>query len=135
MTDETCEDTMQIAVCGAHMRGLPLNAQLTDRGAAFIRDARTAAEYRLFLLDRPAPARPGLLRGANGRSISLEIWKMPLAEVGGFLQAIPAPLGLGKIALADGSTVAGFLCEAYATKEAPDITLFAGWRQFLERSI
>ena len=32
------------------------------------------------------------------------------------------------ITLADGRSVQGFLCEAYATRGAEDITAFGGWR-------
>lgn len=134
MANRNTEDTLQIAVCGAHMRGLPLNGQLTGRRATFVRDAETAAAYRLFLLDRPAPPRPGLLRSDDGGSIALEIWNLPLSEVGGFLQGIPAPLGLGSILLSDGGTVTGFLCEAYATHAAVDITRYGGWRRYLEQT-
>lgn len=134
VTGQDDHSTLRIGVCGAHMRGLPLNAQLTERRATFVGEERTAPEYRMFLLDHPAPPRPGLVRTDDGARIALEIWNMPLAEVGGFLRDIPAPLSLGTIALSDGGTVTGFLCEAYATKEARDITRYGGWRRFLEDS-
>ena len=43
---------------------------------------------------------------------------------------IPAPLGIGKVTLADGSAVSGFLCEQHALEVAEDITAYGGWRAF-----
>jgi len=34
--------------------------------------------------------------------------------------------------LADGSSVQGFLCEGYATRDAKDITAFGGWRAYMK---
>jgi allophanate hydrolase len=55
-----------LAVCGAHMTGLPLNHQLRDRGGYLLRTARTAPRYRLFALPGGPPHRPGLTRVATG---------------------------------------------------------------------
>jgi allophanate hydrolase len=68
---------------------------------------------------------------ANGAAIAVEVWDLPLAEVGSFLALIPAPLGLGSVTLADGRSVHGFVCEAHALAGARDITAFGGWRAFL----
>jgi len=78
---------------------------------------------------------PGLQRlaeGEAGAAIAVEVWDLPLAEVGSFLALIPPPLGLGSVALADGRNVHGFVCEAQALAGARDITAFGGWRAFLE---
>lgn len=125
--------TLTLAVCGAHMEGLPLHHQLTDRGASFARTARTNDAYRLFALAGGPPARPGLVRGApgSGAPIAVELWDLPLHQIGGFLAGIPAPLCLGSIDLEDGTRVQGFLCEAAATASAKDITHLGGWRSFL----
>ena len=122
---------MLIAVNGAHMRDLPLNHQLTDLGATFVREDRTADVYRLYALSGLSPLRPGLVRADGGASVSLEIWSLPTEAVGRFLAQIPPPLGLGRIELAGGDTVVGFLCEQAATESADDITGFGGWRDFL----
>ena len=50
---------------------------------------------------------------------------------GRFVANIPAPLGVGKITLDDGTAVSGFLCEAHAVAGAEEITRFGGWRAFL----
>ena len=114
------------------MRGGPLNGQLADRGARFVRSVRTAPIYRLFaLLDREPPV-PGLLRVADaGGAIAGEIWELAPAGFGDLVEAIPAPLGIGKVVLAGGEEVSGFLVEACATEGARDITHFGGWRAFL----
>ena len=44
---------------------------------------------------------------------------------------VPAPLGFGRLELAGGGTVHGFLCEAYAVAGAEDITAHGGWRRYV----
>ena len=116
----------------AHLSGLPLNGQLTERGATLREATRTAPRYRLFALPGTTPPKPGLLRSAEGgASIAAEVWDLPQAAVGSFLALIPPPLGLGSIELADGRWVHGFLCEAHAVEGAREVTSFGGWRQAL----
>ena len=124
---------IQVAVCGAHMSGLPLNKGLTERGGRLVRACRTASNYRLFALPGGPPDRPGLIRAEVGAAIEVEVWEMPLAVFGGFVAGIPAPLGIGTIELEDGMRVKGFLCDSHATKGARDITEFGGWRKYLAR--
>ncbi len=123
---------IEIAVCGAHMEGLALNSQLTDRGATLAHSGRTAPDYKFFALPGDIP-RPGLVRTVpgTGAEIALEVWRMPIENFGSFMQLIPAPLGIGSVQLAEGTTVKGFICEAAATDGATDITEIADWRQFL----
>ncbi len=125
--------TLPLAVVGAHLSGLPLNGQLRERGALLREATTTAPDYRLYALPGTTPPKPGLQRvAAGGAAIVVEVWEMPLAEVGGFLALIPPPLGLGSVQLADGRHVHGFLCEAHALAGAQDITAFGGWRAFLQ---
>jgi len=130
---KTDGDLIQVVVCGAHMSGLPLNKELTDRGGRLVRACRTAAGYRLFALPGGPPERPGLLRGETGAAIEVEVWEIPVVSFGSFVGGIPAPLAIGSVELEDGRRVKGFLCEAHATKGARDITEFGGWRKFLAR--
>ncbi len=124
------EGTIDIAVCGAHMSGLPLNSQLTSLGANFVKATSTAPVYRMFALDEK---RPGLVRVAGGgAALELEIWRLPETAVGSLLSGIPSPLGLGRVHLDDGSQVCGFLCEPVAAAEKPDITAHGGWRGWLQ---
>jgi len=127
------DNFVRVAVCGAHMSGLPLNNQLTERRGRLVRCCRTAAQYRLFALLGGPPRRPGLLRAEIGRSIEVEVWELPVAAFGSFVVGIPAPLSIGSIALEDGEQVKGFLCEAHAVAGASDITEFGGWRYYLAR--
>ncbi|GFE63894.1 allophanate hydrolase [Litoreibacter roseus] len=126
-------DTIEIAVCGAHMSGLPLNSQLTNLGARFVRKAQTTAEYKFYALAGGPPARPGLIKSndADAGTIALEIWSMPKTEFGAFMAGVPAPLGIGTIDVSDGSTVKGFLCEPAGLAGARDITELGDWRSYL----
>jgi allophanate hydrolase len=125
---------VRVAVCGAHLSGLPLNGQLTQRGASLVRAARSAPIYKFYALPGGPPWRPGMVRvGANvgGGSIDMEVWELPASEFGSFVAGIPAPLGIGTVVLDDGSTVQGFVCEAIAAEGARDITALGSWRAFV----
>lgn len=126
---------VRVAVVGAHLRGEPLNGQLTQRGARFVAATTTAAAYRLYALSDAASgggvAKPGLVRVPDGGApIAVEIWEMPVAAYGSFVAGIAAPLGIGTLTLADGARVQGFLCESAALDDATDITRFGGWRAY-----
>ena len=126
------QPTLPLAVVGAHLSGLPLNGQLQERGAVLREATATAPQYRLYALPGTIPPKPGLLRVAEGGcSLTVEVWDMPLDQLGSFLALIPPPLGLGTLELIDGSTVHGFLCESVAVQGARDISSFGGWRPFL----
>ena len=121
-----------IAVVGAHMSGLPLNGELTERGGRFLTVGRTAAGYRLYRLTGRPPLRPGLVRDGGDAAIELEVWGMPASRLGDFLMRVPQPLTIGTVSLADGSQVKGFLCEPAGLDGAEDITCHGGWRRYLE---
>jgi allophanate hydrolase len=124
--------SLPLAVVGAHLSGMPLNSQLTERGARLIRSTRTIDRYRLYALPGTTPPKPGLKRVASqGAAIAVEVWDMPLRQLGSFLALIPPPLGLGKLELADGTWVTGFICEAYALDDALDVTPHGGWRAYI----
>jgi allophanate hydrolase len=125
-------DCILVAVCGAHMNGLPLNHQLTSRDAVLVSRTRTAPRYRFFALPGGPPHRPGLVKVAEGgAAIEVEVWSVPAERFGSFVAGIPAPLGIGRVELENGAQVSGFVCEAYATVGAADITAFGGWRSYL----
>ena len=95
---------VDVMVCGAHMSGLPLNPQLLERGASCIATTRTAPIYRFYALPGGPPFRPGLVQVREGGvAIDVEVWRMPLEHFGSFVAGIPAPLGIGKVRLEDGS--------------------------------
>ncbi len=123
---------LRVAVVGAHLSGMPLNHQLTSRGAHLVCTARTAPAYRLYALPGTNPPKPGLMRVAHdGAAIAVEVWDMPAARFGAFVDEIPAPLGIGTLELDDGRLVNGFICEACAIDGAADITAFGGWRAYI----
>ncbi len=127
------ETYTHIVVCGAHMQGLPLNHQLTERSAALVEQCQSAAHYKLVALPGGPPKRPGMLRVSNGGSaIDVEVWRIPIDQLGSFLQGIPQPLGLGKVELYDGRWEIGFICEGAAEQGAQDISHLGGWRAYLE---
>lgn len=122
-------DHTLVAVCGLHMRGLALEKQMLQYDAKFLREDKTAAKYSMYKLPT-VPPKPGLVKQTEGgASIDLEIWELPLKSFGAFAASIPAPLGMGKVELQDGTEVPGFVCEAYITVTSEDVTSFRGWRK------
>ncbi|MCL2893646.1 allophanate hydrolase [Brenneria tiliae] len=126
------DDRTRLVVCGAHLAGQPLNGQLLRRGGRLLQATQSAPHYRLYALAGGSPLRPGMVRvDDGGGAIEVEVWELPSAELGSFLTGIPAPLGLGKVQLSDGSWETGFICEQYGLKDAEDITHLKGWRAYL----
>ena len=124
--------TIELAVCGAHMSGLPLNHQLTSRGARLLQAVQSAPEYRLYALAGGPVQRPGMVRvSEGGAAIAMEVWEIAAKDFGSFVQGIPAPLGIGKVKLADGRGVSGFGCEAVGIEGGKDITESGSWRAWL----
>jgi allophanate hydrolase len=126
-------DRLSIAVVGAHLSGMPLNGELLVLGGRLERAAQTTPDYRLCVIPGAVPPKPGLLHvpGAGGAGIVLEIWSLPPEGFGRFVAAIPSPLGIGRVRLADGGEVSAFLCEAWALEGAQDITALGGWRAYV----
>jgi allophanate hydrolase len=122
---------IDLFVAGAHLSGQPLNKELVQAGGTLVRQARTAAVYRLRAL-ATTPPKPGLVRvREGGASIEGEIWRLPAAGFGTFVAAVPAPMVIGTVELPGGGTVPGFLAEPWALEGADDITSFRGWRGYL----
>lgn len=124
-------DMIRVAVVGAHLRGMPLNHELTSRDAQFVLSTTSADNYHLYALANTTPPKPGLVRSDSGAAIKLELWDVPATAFGSFVAGVPAPLGIGTVTLADGSTVKGFICEPSGLAGARDITEFGGWAAYL----
>jgi allophanate hydrolase len=127
---------LRIVAVGAHMSGLALNWQFQQRGARLVTRTHTAPCYRLYSLSGSTPTRPGLVHvgPAEGRAIEVEVWEMDSRHVGSFLALVGAPLAIGSVELADGSSERGFVCEPRGVADgtpALDITQHGGWRGFL----
>lgn len=124
--------TIDVLVCGAHLSGLPLNHQLTERGGVLIEATTTSPHYRMYALAGGPPYRPGMIRDtAEGQALPVEIWRVPADRFGSFVAGIPAPLGIGKVEVADGRWVCGFICEPCGLEGAEEITQLGGWRAFM----
>ncbi|WP_216848541.1 MULTISPECIES: hypothetical protein [unclassified Rathayibacter] len=123
--------TVLLAVAGAHLRDQPLHHQLADRGAEFVAATTTSADYRLFALST-VPPKPGVVRVAEGgAALEVEVYRLTEAAFGSFVAALPQPMAIGSVTLADGSPVSGFLVEPIALAGAADITAHGGWRAYL----
>lgn len=117
----------ELAVFGAHLRGQPLEHQLTGRGARWAGPITTAPHYRLYALDT-VPPKPGLTRVEDGGAAIIgERWLLSPAALGEFLAELPAPMLLGKVELDDGRWITGFGCDHIAPAQGRDITEYRGW--------
>ncbi len=127
-----------VVVCGAHLEGLPLHWQLSQRGARLRRRGQTAPVYRMFVIPGGygLPPRPALIHDESaGAAIDVEVWELPPRDFGEFVAAIPAPLGIGKVRLDDGSECPGFIAEPRAvTSDSLEITALGGWKAWLATS-
>ena len=127
------QHSVQLAVVGAHLTGMPLNFQLTTRGGTLRKKTLSAAHYQLFALKNTHPPKPALQYiQQDGQKIELEVWDIPLATFGEIVAEVPAPLGIGNVLLQDGTWVKGFICENYALTEAINISHFGGWRAYIQ---
>lgn len=134
LPDHVPSGQVRVVVCGAHMEGLPLNHQLTSRGARLVARTRTAPVYRFYALAGGSPLRPALVRVPTvegGSAIDVEVWELPASRFGSFVAAIPPPLGIGKTLLADGRELPGFICEPAGLEGATEISAFGSWRAYL----
>ena len=125
-------DEIAIAVVGAHLSGMALNGELQALNGRLLEATATAPDYKLYALDT-TPPKPGMLRidPGKGTAIKLELWALSAAAFGKFVAAIPTPMAIGTIKLADGRDVKGFLVEPIATEGAKDISASGGWRAFM----
>jgi allophanate hydrolase len=123
--------TVKLAVVGAHLKDMPLHWQLTSRNATFVGAFETAPNYRLYAMADSVPPKPALVHSEDGGTIALEVYEMGVAEFGSFVVEVPAPLAIGTVTLADGSSVKGFVAEPRALAGAEDITALGGWRAYI----
>ena len=123
--------TVKLAVVGAHLKDMPLHWQLTSREAKFVGAFETAPTYRLYAMADSVPPKPALVHSDDGAAIALEVYELGVAEFGSFVVEVPAPLAIGTVTLADGSSVKGFVAEPRALTNAEDITSLGGWRAYI----
>lgn len=95
---------------------------------------QSAPEYKFYALAGGPVQRPGMVRvNEGGAAIDMEVWELPAEHFGSFVDGIPAPLGIGKVKLADGTWVSGFVCEAVGVEGGTEITALGSWRVWLAR--
>jgi allophanate hydrolase len=125
-------DDIPIAVVGAHLSGMALNGELKTLGGRLVASGKTAPDYRLYALST-TPPKPGMLRvgAGKGTAVEIEVWALSPSAFGKFVAAIPPPLSIGTIRLADGGEVKGFIVEAAGIEGARDISAFGGWRAYM----
>ncbi len=123
--------TVKLAVVGAHLKDMPLHWQLTSREAKFLGATHTAPTYRLYAMADSVPPKPALVHSTQGAAIAVEVYELGVAEFGSFTVEVPAPLAIGTVTLADGTSVKGFVAEPRALIGAEDITHLGGWRAYI----
>ena len=128
-------DEIHVVVCGAHLRGMALNWQLSHRGGHLVSAGKTLPCYRMYLVPAGGglPERPALVRVAEGEGVAIEteVWALSTEAFGDFASKIPSPLGIGKVLLEDGKSLPGFIAEPIAAADARDISDFGGWRAWV----
>jgi len=124
---------VKLAVVGAHLHGMPLHWQLTSRDARLVASTATAPAYRLYAMPGGPPLKPALVHvgEATGAAIQVEVYELSVEAFGSFTAEVPAPLAIGTVTLADGSSVKGFVAEPRAMVGAQDITALGGWRAYI----
>jgi allophanate hydrolase len=133
---EASGEEIAIAVVGAHLSGMVLNGELKVLGGRLLEAAATAPDYKLYAL-ATTPPKPGMLRvdAGKGSSIAIEVWALSAAGFGKFVAAVPPPLSIGTVRLADGRGIKGFLVEPVDIDGARDISDFGGWRAFMAEKV
>ena len=109
-------DHIKLAVNGTLMRGLPLEKNLLDAGATFLREAATAPCYRLWSINDNTPA---MLRVD------------PAAGLASVLMKEPEGLSVGKVTLSDGEVVLGVIGEPELVRGQKEISSYGGWRSYI----
>jgi len=124
------DSAVLLVVNGTLMRGLKLNPNMLAAGATFVREAATEPAYRLWTINDDHPAMIRVTDG-SGVAVQLEVWSVPAAGLAGILLNEPAGLAIGKVRLADGSTVLGVLGENALVEGQREITAYGGWRNYI----
>jgi gamma-glutamylaminecyclotransferase len=119
---------MQFFICGSALRGQPDHQNLL--GATFVREAKTAARYRLYSV---RDQHPGIYEvSSGGISIAGEIYEMTDAQHAHLLAGEPPDLYESPIVLEDGSKVNAMIYPQKLIEERKfkDISQFGGWAAY-----
>jgi hypothetical protein len=129
--DDGPAGSVLLAVNGTLMRGLKFNPHLIAAQATFVREAATEPVYRLWSVRDEHPAMIHVTDG-SGRTLTVEVWAVPLEGLAGLLRDEPSGLAIGKVRLDDGSVVLGVLGESVLVEGQREITRYGGWRAYVE---
>ena len=125
-------DHVKFAVNGTLMRGLPLEKNLLDAGAFFLREAASAPCYRLWSINDNIPA---MLRvdpaDPQAVSVAVEVWQVPAAGLASVLMKEPEGLSVGKVTLSDGEVVLGVIGEPELVRGQEELSSYGGWRSYI----
>ena len=133
--DGSTVETIDIVVAGHHLSGERANPQLLELGGSLVEATSTAPTYTLLRIGTADPT-PGLLRvPLGGSAIDVERWRLPATSLAVLAGRMPAVLALGRVLLADGSDVLGYVCDVTVQTGAQrhtvdDISEFGGWRAY-----
>lgn len=120
-----------LAVNGTLMRGFPLNQNLHEVKAKFIKESKTSKHYRLWSINDDYP---GMLRDEeSGDSITLEIWELSIEGLISVLMKEPPGLCIGRVEMENHELIFGVLAEPYITEGRKEITNYGGWREYQEK--
>ena len=124
---------IDVVVCGAHLSGMALNHQLTDRGAILKSTTESAPKYRMYAIPGTVE-RPAMIRDEdNGCAFEVEVWTIAAEQFGSFVEGIAQPLGIGKVELSNNQFVTGFIAEGYAQGLGKDISQYGSWRTYQQQ--
>ncbi len=118
-----------LAVNGTLMRGLKLSPNMAAAGASFVREITTEPVYRIWTVNDDHPAMIRVTDG-SGVAVAVEVWSVPAAGLAGILLNEPPGLSIGKVNLADGSTVLGVIAEPALVEGQREISHHGGWRAY-----
>ncbi|WP_208300583.1 carbamate kinase [Mycobacterium sp. DL592] len=119
-----------LAVNGTLMRGLKLSPNMAAAGATFVQETTTEPVYRIWTINDDHPAMIRVTDG-SGVAVAVEVWSVPAAGLAGILLNEPPGLSIGKVNLADGSTVLGVLGEPALVEGQREISRHGGWRAYI----
>ena len=72
--------------------------------------------------------------GADGASVEVELHELPVRVSGELVPLLPSPLAVGRVELADGTSVAGLVC-AQRPPDAVDVTEHMSWPNYVSASL
>ena len=129
VADPADSGAVLLAVNGTLMRGLKLAPNMAAAGASFVREAATEPVYRIWTVNDDHPAMIRVTDG-SGVAVAVEVWSVPAAGLAGILLNEPPGLSIGKVNLADGSTVLGVIGEPALVEGQREISQHGGWRAY-----